>query len=127
MPNAGLVRGCEVPRDRGDRMNKRRKLFDELMEGVTAMGAHREGKVTLRTHHVESAPLPRVSAKLVRETRRKLKMSRGVFARKLRVNPRTLERWEQGRSQPNEQAAALILLVGRFPDTLDRLDAIAAH
>jgi putative transcriptional regulator len=108
-------------------MSKRRKLFDELMEGVTAMAAHREGKLTLRTHDVDAAPLPRVSAKLVRETRRKFKMSRGVFARKLRVNPRTLERWEQGRSQPNEQAAALILLVRRFPDTLDRLDAIAGQ
>jgi putative transcriptional regulator len=108
-------------------MSKRRKLFDELMEGVAAMGAHREGKLTLRSHPVDAAPLPQVSAKLVRETRRKFKMSRGVFARKLRVNPRTLERWEQGRSQPNEQAAALILLVRRFPDTLDRLDAIAAH
>jgi putative transcriptional regulator len=108
-------------------MSKRRKLFDELMEGVAAMAGHREGKLTLQTHQVETPPLPRVSAKLVRETRRRFKMSRGVFARKLRVNPRTLERWEQGRSQPNEQAAALILLVRRFPDTLDRLDAIAAH
>ena len=35
-----------------------------------------------------------------------LKMSRHVFAFKIGVNPRTLERWEQGRSKPNEQAAA---------------------
>lgn len=34
-------------------------------------------------------------------------MSRQVFAYKIGVNPRTLERWEQGRSKPNEQAAAL--------------------
>ena len=33
-------------------------------------------------------------------------MSRHVFAFKIGVNPRTLERWEQGRSKPNEQAAA---------------------
>jgi DNA-binding transcriptional regulator YiaG len=35
-------------------------------------------------------------------------MSRQVFAFKLGVNPRTLECWAQGRSKPNEQAAALI-------------------
>jgi hypothetical protein len=30
----------------------KRKLFAELMEGVDAMRAQREGKVTLRTHRV---------------------------------------------------------------------------
>ena len=104
---------------------KKRAVFDELMDGVTTMGAHREGKLTLRTHRLDVRPLPRVTAALVRETRERLNMSQQVFALKLRVNPRTLERWEQGRSRPNDQAAALILLVRRFPDTVDRLEAIA--
>jgi putative transcriptional regulator len=103
---------------------RKRVLFDELMDGVAAMAAHREGKLTLRTHRPDVAPLPPVTATLIRDTRERLKMSQGVFARKLRVNPRTLERWEQGRSRPNDQAAALILLVRRFPDTVDRLDLI---
>ena len=105
---------------------KKRKLFDELMEGVHAMGAYREGRLTLRTHKLDAPPLPRVTAALVRDTRQRLNMSQRVFARKLRINPRTLERWEHGRSKPNDQAAALILLVRRFPDTLDRLDLIGA-
>lgn len=103
---------------------KKRDLFDELMGGVRAMQAHRQGKLTLRTHTLDAPALPRVTAALVRDTRERLNMSQRVFAQKLRVNPRTLERWEQGRSRPNEQAATLILLVRRFPDTLDRLDAI---
>ena len=104
--------------------HKKRLLFEELMGGVRAMGAHRKGKLTLRTHRLDVRPLPRVSAALVRETRERLNMSQQVFARTLRLNPRTLERWEQGRSRPNDQAAALILLVRRFPDTVDRLDVI---
>ncbi len=104
---------------------KKRPLFDELMGGVTAMGAHREGKLTLRMHRLDVPPLPRVTAAFVRETRERLNMSQRVFALRLRVNPRTLERWEQGRSRPNDQAAALILLVRRFPDTVERLDAIS--
>jgi len=103
---------------------KKRELFDELMTGVRAMRAHREGKLTLRTHQVAARPLPRVTAAMVRDTRERLNMSQRVFSRKLRINPRTLERWEHGRSKPNDQAAALILLVRRFPDTLDRLDLI---
>jgi len=44
-----------------------------------------------------------------------------VLARQLRVNERTLEKWEQGRAKPNKQAATLILLTRKFPDTLERL------
>ena len=76
---------------------------------------------------VEPAPLPSVDSKLIRDTRKRLRYSRAVFARKLRVNVRTLEKWEQGRARPNPQAAALVLLVRQFPDTLDRLDRLAAR
>ena len=103
----------------------KRNIFSELTEGVAAMKAHREGKLTLRSYKVESAPLPRVDSKLIRDTRKKLRCSRAVFARRLRINQRTLEKWEQGRAKPNPQAAALVLLVRRYPDTLARLDEVA--
>ena len=103
----------------------KRSLFRELMAGVDAMRDHREGRLTLRTHHVEPIALPELKPRIVRETRESLHMSRQVFAFKLGVNPRTLERWEQGRSKPNEQAAALIWLVRKYPDTLDRLESLS--
>jgi putative transcriptional regulator len=109
-----------------ERMAKR-DIFGELVEGIAAMKNHREGKITLRSHRVEAAPLPKVDSKLIRDTRKKLRCSRAVFARKLRINERTLEKWEQGRSKPNPQAAALVLLVRRYPDTLARLDEVAAR
>jgi putative transcriptional regulator len=52
-----------------------------------------------------------------------MRLSR-VFARLLRTSTRTLETWEQGRSKPNAQAAALILLVREFPDTLNKLQVL---
>lgn len=90
------------------------------------MKGHREGKVTLRTLKVEPKPLPKVDSRLIKETREKLHCSRAVFARKLHINERTLEKWEQGRGRPNPQAAALVLMVRRFPDTLERLEKLAA-
>src|SRR6202040_3033335 len=105
----------------------KRKIFDEMIEGVRAMKSHRDGKITLRTYNVEAAPLPKVDSKLIRDTRKRLHCSRAVFARKLRINERTLEKWEQGRAKPNPQAAALVLLVRRYPDTLARLDEVAAR
>ncbi len=103
----------------------KRNIFGELMEGVAAMKAQREGKITLRSFKVEAAPLPKVDSKLIRDTRKRLRCSRAVFARRLRINERTLEKWEQGRAKPNPQAAALVLLVRRYPDTLARLDEVA--
>jgi putative transcriptional regulator len=103
----------------------KRKIVDEMMEGIAGMKSHREGKITLRTYKVEAAPLPKVDSKLIRDTRKRLHCSRAVFARRLRINERTLEKWEQGRARPNPQAAALVLLVRNFPDTLDRLERLA--
>ena len=103
----------------------KRDIFSELLEGVAAMKSHRQGKLTLRNFKIEPEPLPKVDAKLVRETRRKLRCSRAVFARKLRINLRTLEKWEQGRAKLNPQAAALLLLVREYPDTLERLERVA--
>ena len=102
-------------------------IFSELVEGVAAMKGHREGKITLRSYKVEALPLPKVDSKLILDTRKKLRCSRAVFARRLRINERTLEKWEQGRAKPNPQAAALVLLVRRYPDTLERLDEVAAR
>lgn len=102
-------------------MSKKRDIFGEIMEGIEAMREHREGKITLRTHVIEDRPIPPVNAEEIRETRERLHLSRGVFARCLRVSQRTLEKWEQGRTKPNDQATALILLVRKYPDTLKRL------
>jgi putative transcriptional regulator len=105
-------------------MKQKRKLFDELMEGVDAMQRQREGKITLRSHEVEDLPPLDVDADLIRDTRERMHVSRAVFARRLRVSTRTLENWEQGRARPNAQAAALILMVRKFPDTLEKLSEL---
>lgn len=105
----------------------KRKISDEMMEGVSAMKSHREGKLTLRSYKVEPETLPKVDSKLIRDTRKKLNCSRAVFARKLRINERTLEKWEQGRAKPNPQAAVLLLLVRKYPDILERLQDVAAR
>lgn len=102
----------------------KRNLFAELTEGVDALAAERQGKITLKRHAIEVNPAPNVSAADLVQLRQRLNLSRSVFARYLRTNERTLENWEQGRARPNAQAALLIKLVERYPDTMDRLAAI---
>lgn len=103
---------------------KKRDLFAELSEGMTALAEARQGKRTLRTHAAEFKPAPDVTPRELVRVRQKLKLSRALFAVYLRTNPRTLENWEQGRAKPNAQAALLINLVKRYPDTVKRLAAI---
>ena len=102
----------------------KRNLFAELTEGMVAIAAARQGKRTLRTHAVEFNPAPDVTPRDLVRVRQRLKVSRGLFAAYLRTNVRTLENWEQGRAKPNAQAALLISLVKRFPDTFERHAAI---
>ena len=102
----------------------KRDLFAELSEGMTALAQARQGKRTLRTHAVEFKPAPAVSPRELVRVRERLNLSRALFAIYLRTNVRTLENWEQGRAKPNAQAALLINLVKRFPDTVERLAAI---
>jgi putative transcriptional regulator len=80
----------------------------------------RQGKrirtgVRLETH------LLKVLKALVRQD---MNLSRGLAARYLRTNVPALENWEQGRAKPNAQAALLIRMVQRFPDTVRRLAEI---
>jgi putative transcriptional regulator len=99
-------------------------LFGELREGFVALAAAREGKRTLRTHSVEFKPVPDISPEDLIQLRETRNISRGLFARYLRTNVRTLENWEQGRAKPNAQAALLINMVKRYPDTVERLASI---
>jgi len=105
-------------------MTRKRDLFAELSEGFDALAEQRAGKRTLRTHIVKAKPAPKITARELAKLRKQLNLSRGLFAGYLRTNVRTLENWEQGRAKPNAQAALLIRLVQRYPDTVRRLAEI---
>ena len=105
-------------------MTKKRDLFNELVEGFDALAEQRAGKRTLRTHAMKVKPVPTITARELAKVRKDMNLSRGLFAGYLRTNVRTLENWEQGRAKPNAQAALLIRMLQRFPDTIRRLAEI---
>ncbi|MBZ5520880.1 MAG: hypothetical protein LAP21_01345 [Acidobacteriia bacterium] len=85
------------------------------------MQAHREGKLTLRTHTVPGPAIKsQADAKFFIAARKKFNVSRPVWAQMLHVSPRTVEKWEQG-GQISTVAATLVELVSRYPDTIERL------
>lgn len=113
---------------KGDEMSRKteskRNIFAELMEGVDAMGARRKGKVTLRTHSLPEAEVKEPpGAEFFVAVRERFNVSRAVWANMLRVSPRTVEKWEQG-GQASPLAATFVELVARYPDTIERLQAL---
>lgn len=102
----------------------KRDIFSELVEGFDALKSERDGKLTLRQVKLQAHPVPVLAPQEVIAVREQLHLSRTVFARYLRTNPRTLENWEQGRAKPNAQAALLIRMVAQFPDMVQRLEAV---
>ncbi|MFM0366535.1 helix-turn-helix domain-containing protein [Paraburkholderia sediminicola] len=102
----------------------KRNLFAELKEGMAELAAEREGKVTLRKVDVEIPDVVQVSAEEIKTVREAVHASQAVMARRLRVNQRTYQNWEQGKAKPNAQAAVLIKLVEKYPDTLAMLASL---
>jgi putative transcriptional regulator len=106
------------------RTGTKRNIFSELMEGVDAMGAHRIGKLTLRTHDFPDAEVKESpGGEFFVAAREKFNVSRAVWANMLRISPRTVEKWEQG-GQVSPLAATFVELVARYPDTIDRLQTL---
>lgn len=104
-----------------------RDFFSEITEGFAALADEQQGKATLRTHKVTFSQLEPVQSGELTKLRKRLKMSRPVFAMYLRTNTRTLENWEQGRVKPNAQATTLIRLVQQYPETLEHLALLTAR
>ena len=64
----------------------KRNLFAELSEGFDALAAERAGKITLKHHAIDIKPPPEVSAEELLGLRKKLNLSRAIFARYLHIN-----------------------------------------
>ena len=105
-------------------MSQKRSIFKEVIEGLDEIRDARDGRVTLRTTSVPERDSPNVSGEEIKELRARLSVSRSVLARYLRTSTRTLENWEQGRAQPNDQAALLIRLIANYPDMVERIQHV---
>jgi putative transcriptional regulator len=90
------------------------KLYKELKKGFDEMIAHREGKVTLRSEHIEIPSPPAIySAKEIRKIREKSGYSQAVFAKVLNVSVKTVQAWESGDRIPSHAALRLLEIIDK--------------
>ncbi|MAO58202.1 helix-turn-helix domain-containing protein [Alcanivorax sp. 521-1] len=82
------------------------ELGEKLLHAVREMKAGYAARVTeVDTNEVASA-------------RMRTGLSQVQFARALKISPRTLQEWEQGRRRPSGAAQALIEIAFRHPEVI---------
>jgi putative transcriptional regulator len=96
----------------------RTKLGMELERSAKEILAHVKGDLKLPTRRIV---LPdEVDVKRIRT---KARMSQAEFARAFRINPRTLQEWEQGRRKPDATTRAYLAVIAKNRAAV--LDALA--
>ena len=92
-----------------------RRNFEQLVRGVREMKRHMAGK---RMRGVRTTELPAPDVRTIREAAR---ISQSQFAKLIGVNLRTLQNWEQQRTQPTGPARALLRIVASNPKAIEAL------
>jgi putative transcriptional regulator len=84
-------------------------MFDDLLASVRDMGRHQRGEAVAGVRELQ------IDAPDVKQLRESASLSQAEFARLIGVSRRTLENWEQHRTQPSGPARALLKIVATDP------------
>lgn len=88
------------------------RMGQDLLEAMKEALDHSEGKIELRTTRFNVSPVcDTISVEEIKEVRKRLGMSQGVFAIVLGVSKKTVESWECGRYTPDGAARRLITVL----------------
>lgn len=95
----------------------KKQLFEELVESIRQAGEIVRGeRAPSRKFHVD--------ATMIKDLRKRTRLSQAKFAALLRVEIGTLRNWEQGRREPTGPAKALLYAIRKDPEHV--LKALAA-
>ena len=92
-----------------------KKHFDQLVKGVREMKRHMAGK---SVRGIRTTELLTPDVRAIREA---AQVSQSQFAKLIGVNLRTLQNWEQQRTQPTGPARALLKIVASNPKAIEAL------
>ena len=97
------------------------EVFAELLEAANDALEHAKGKRVLKTTMMrELAPMKGAE---VKQVRKRLQTSQGVFAHYLKVSPKTVQAWEANRRLPNGHALVLLRMMEKQPGLVDAVFA----
>ena len=101
---------------------KKTKVGQDTIKGLQEAIAWKQGKINLRTEHVElpAAP-PDLDGQAVRRIRELLQVSQPVLAKYLGVSDKAVKAWEQDISQPNGSATRLLQIAADRPSEFRKI------
>jgi putative transcriptional regulator len=92
------------------------KMGQDLIEAMSEVLEHVEGRTRLRTTKLEVQPVAEeYSADEIKGIRKELGMTQGTFATVIGVSRKTVESWETGRYQPDGAARRLLSVLEQDP------------
>ena len=92
------------------------KIGQELISALNEAVDDARGRTQLRTTRLNVSPVrQRIEAAEIKDTRKKLGMSQGIFAMTIGVSKKTVESWEAGRYNPDGAARRLISVMQEDP------------
>jgi putative transcriptional regulator len=94
---------------------KANRVSRGVLAGLKEAVAHAKGEISLPSRRY-NVPPP-VDVKTIRA---KSELSQSEFARRYGFSVRTLQDWELGRTQPPSAVRAYLIVIDRFPDTVER-------
>ena len=88
---------------------KRKTLSQSLIDAAKELGFPRATMAQLEELDIPVAK--DLSARQIRDLRNRVRVSQGVFAALLNVNPSTVQKWEQGKVRPKNAALRLLNII----------------
>ena len=88
---------------------KRKSLSQTLIDAAKDLGFSKATVAQLE--ELDIPPVKDLTARQIRELRNRVRVSQGVFAALLNVNPSTVQKWEQGKVKPQNAALRLLNII----------------
>jgi putative transcriptional regulator len=100
-------------------------MGEDLIEAMKEALAHSEGKLELKTSRLQISPVcDTITADEIKNVRKNLGMTQGIFAAVIGVSKKTVESWEIGRYTPDGPARRLITVMQADPGFPERYDIV---
>jgi putative transcriptional regulator len=94
---------------------KMNRVSRGVIAGLKEAIAHARGEISLPVRYYDVPGLVDVKA-----IRAKSGLSQAEFANRYGLSVRTLQDWELGRTQPPSAVRAYLIVIDRFPETVER-------
>lgn len=91
-------------------------FYEDIVQGLNEAIEYKKGNVKLKTSNVTIAPLPEIKSSQIKDIRKSLDMTQGIFAAVMGVSVKTVEAWEAGTNAPSGTARRMLSLLQSDPE-----------